>query len=278
MRVMKAECAGSCYGVQRALDLARKAAKDGAGAQTLGPLIHNPQVVDELARAGVTVADVPADITSGRVVIRSHGVTPDVLEEVRERGVDVVDATCPHVLRAQKAARSMALAGRTVVVVGDADHPEVEGLRAWAESAGGKVVVASSAADLPDGLRSPAGVVVQTTQRRSVLDSVLSELDRRGIEYELKDTICNATAQRQDAAAKLAAQVDAMVVIGGHNSSNTTRLFEICADSAPLAFHIETADELEKADFEGVGTVGVTAGASTPEDQIDAVIAVLERW
>lgn len=278
MRVMKAECAGSCYGVQRALDLARKAAKDGAGAQTLGPLIHNPQVVDELARAGVTVADVPADITSGRVVIRSHGVTPDVLEEVRERGVDVVDATCPHVLRAQKAARSMALAGRTVVVVGDADHPEVEGLRAWAESAGGKVVVASSAADLPDGLRSPAGVVVQTTQRRSVLDSVLSELDRRGIEYELKDTICNATAQRQDAAARLSAQVDAMVVIGGHNSSNTTRLYEICADSAPLAFHIETADELDRHAFAGVGTVGVTAGASTPEDQIDAVIAVLERW
>lgn len=277
LEVVKADCAGSCYGVQRALTLARKAADSGKTAQTLGPLIHNPQVVHELEESGVTVAADPADVTAESVVIRSHGVTPEVRGEVDALGVDVVDATCPHVLRAQRAARDLALEGRTVIVVGEESHPEVEGLRAWAEKAGGRVIVAASAADLPDEIDEPVGIVVQTTQRREKLDDVVRALRERGIEPEIADTICNATTSRQGAAADLASRVDSMVVVGGKNSSNTTRLYEICAGIAPVAYHIETLDDLPPHAFDGMRTVGVTAGASTPEEQIDAVIDAIRN-
>lgn len=277
LEVVKADCAGSCYGVQRALDLARKAADSGKTAQTLGPLIHNPQVVHELESSGVTVAHEPSDVTAESVVIRSHGVTPQVRSEVDALGVDVVDATCPHVLRAQRAARDLALEGRTVIVVGEESHPEVEGLRAWAEEAGGRVIVAARAADLPDAIDEPVGIVVQTTQRREKLDDVVSALRARDIEPEIADTICNATTSRQGAAADLAARVDAMVVVGGKNSSNTTRLYEICAGIAPVAYHIETLDDLPAHAFAGMQRVGVTAGASTPEEQIDAVVDAIRN-
>lgn len=278
MQIEKAPYAGSCYGVKRALDLVFKAADAGDSVQTLGPLIHNPQVVATLESRGVTVADEPDDITATSVVIRSHGVTPAVKAAVEAKGVTVIDATCPHVLRAQHAARDLALAGRTVIVVGERSHPEVEGLRAWAETAGGRVLVAGSADELPNDLHDPLGVVVQTTQRRTVLEDILSELHRRGMEPAVEDTICNATRDRQQAAADLAKRVDAMVVIGGHNSSNTTRLFEICAATAPKAFHIETPDELNRADFADVAVVGISAGASTPDGMIEAVIEHLRAW
>lgn len=279
MNIVKADCAGACYGVQRALNLAMEASESAGSVQTLGPLIHNPQVVARLQRRGVTVADGPDDVTADSVIIRSHGVTPQVKAQVDGKGCSVVDATCPHVLRAQNAAHELARAGRTVIVVGERSHPEVEGLRAWAEAAGrGRVLVVASADDLPGRIDEPVGVVVQTTQRRAVLNEVLAALRNRGIDPEVQDTICNATRDRQQAAEDLARTVDAMVVIGGHNSSNTTRLYEICAAAAPKAFHIETPDELKREDFKGVSSVGITAGASTPEDMIDSVIAQLERW
>lgn len=278
MQIIKAECAGACYGVQRALDLAMKAAVDGSHPQTLGPLIHNPQVVQKLEVAGVSVADDIEDVSGDTVIIRSHGVTPQVREKVQALGLPVIDATCPHVVRAQMAAETLAREGRTVIVVGEKSHPEVEGLCAYAEQAGGTVIVVASADELPEKIRKPVGIVVQTTQARAKLDGVVEALRQRGIEPEVKDTICNATSTRQQAAADLASRVDAMVVIGGHNSSNTTRLFEICAALAPAAYHIETPDELVREDFEGLDTVGVTAGASTPDDMISAVVECLRSW
>ena len=158
---------------------------------------------------------------------------------------------------------------------GEAGHPEVEGLVACAREAGGQVAVVTEPADLPDGLPAPVGIVVQTTQTRESLDAVVDALVARGIEPQVKNTICFATRQRQEAAAALADEVDAIVVIGGRNSSNTTRLAEVCALTCPRTFHIESADELDPAAFAGCRRVGVTAGASTPENQIAAVEAFL---
>lgn len=277
MKVLRADYAGACYGVQRALDLAMSAADGGEGASTLGPLIHNPQVVDELAARGIRAVDDPDEVERGSVIIRSHGVTPAVRRSVEARGLPIIDATCPHVARAQKAAAELAQSCACVVVVGEAGHPEVEGLVAYASEAGGRVIVASRPGDLPDEIPSPAGVVVQTTQTHEAFDAVVEELRRRGVELELRDTICFATRQRQEAAAELAKTADAIVVIGGRNSSNTTRLAEICATSCPRTHHIEKPAEIDPAWFDGCSVVGVTAGASTPESQIAAVIERLEK-
>lgn len=286
MEVVRAKRAGACYGVQRALDMADEVIADGSVAYTLGPLIHNPQVVADLAERGAEPVDDVAAIEwapesegegeAPSVVIRSHGVTPEVLGAVRERGFAVVDATCPHVARAQAAAAELAHEGCRVIVVGEEGHPEVEGLTAWARQAGGKVDVVASPADIPAGLYDPVGVVAQTTQRRENLEAVVAALTEAGLAPIVKNTICSATRQRQEAAAELAANVDAMVVIGGRNSSNTTRLAEVCALTCPRTFHVESADELDPAAFEGCARVGVTAGASTPENQIAAVEAFLK--
>ena len=162
------------------------------------------------------------------------------------------------------------------MVVGEAGHPEVEGLVAYARSSGAEVAVAAGADQVPADLQEPVGVVVQTTQRREVFDEVLGAIRAQGIEPQVKDTICDATRERQDAAAAMAREVDAVVVIGGRNSSNTTRLAEICAAVCSRTFHIQDAAEIDPSWFEGCASVGVTAGASTPEAQIEAVIAVLE--
>ena len=277
MKVVLAKNAGACYGVQRALDLALGATEEGTvRAYTLGPLIHNPGVVSNLQEHGVFVADSLEDVHDGTIIIRSHGVTPDVYDAVVAKGLPVVDATCPHVARAQKAAAELARKGCRVIVVGEVGHPEVEGLMAHAHREGLKVDVVPTPDDVPDDLRAPIGVVVQTTQRRENLDAVVARIEEQGIQPEVKRTICLATRQRQDAAAELAAQVDAMVIIGGRNSSNTTRLAEICAKACSRSHHIEAVSELDPAWFIGCDTVGVTAGASTPENQINEVIEFLE--
>lgn len=295
MEVIRAKRAGACYGVQRALDMADEVIADGSRAYTLGPLIHNPQVVADLAARGAEAVDSVGEIrwegaaeasapAEGAacpaedvpaVVIRSHGVTPQVLAAVEDRGFSVVDATCPHVSRAQHAAAELAAEGCRVIVVGEAGHPEVEGLTAWAEEAGGKVDVVAAPEEIPEGLYDPVGVVAQTTQRRENLEAVVAALRAAGLEPIVKNTICSATRQRQEAAADLASAVDAMVVIGGRNSSNTTRLAEVCSLTCPRTFHIESVDELDPAAFAGCVRIGVTAGASTPENQIAAVESFL---
>lgn len=286
MKVVRAEQAGACYGVQRALDLALEAVEGGGSACTLGPLIHNPRVVARLEDHGVrAVGALDAALPGETVIIRSHGVTPQVKRSVADRGLPMVDATCPHVARAQKAAANLAGQGMHVIVVGEEGHPEVEGLVACAKEAcaaagadpDSRVTVAATPADLPQILHEPVGVVVQTTQTRAALDAVLQALHERGIQPTVKDTICFATRQRQEAAARLADEVDAFVVIGGRNSSNTTRLADICRARCPRTHHVESPDELDPAWFENCQVIGVTAGASTPEDQIAAVEAALRR-
>ncbi len=276
LKVIRAEHAGACYGVQRALDMTLKASAQGSSVCTLGPLIHNPRVVSELEEQGIHVAQSVSDIDADQVVIRSHGVVPQVLDELSAQGLQVVDATCPHVMRAQRAAAKLAREGRQVLVVGEAGHPEVEGISAHARVVGGECVIVGGAQDIPDSLSNRIGVVVQTTQSQAKLDEVLVALEGKGLDIEVKNTICSATTQRQKSAISLAKTVDAMVVIGGRNSSNTTRLYEICAQHCSRAHHIESAEEIQPSWFEGCKTVGVSAGASTPDNQIESVIALLE--
>ncbi|MBF4510033.1 MAG: 4-hydroxy-3-methylbut-2-enyl diphosphate reductase [Aeromicrobium sp.] len=273
MRVVVAKHAGVCYGVERALKLAGQAAEGGGTVRTLGPLIHNPQAVAALEDAGVRVASSLDDVAEGTLVIRSHGVDPAVITAAEERGLDVVDATCPFVRAAHRCAGELRDAGYAVVIVGEADHPEVEGILAHA---GGEAHIVQRAADLPARIKRRVGVVVQTTQPPAVLAEVVAALLPRVNELRVCNTICSATEQRQASAAELADEVDVIIVVGGHNSGNTTRLAEICAARNPRTHHVETAEELDERWFDGASVVGVTAGASTPDEQIRGVIETVE--
>ncbi len=274
MRVEVARHAGVCYGVQRALRMAYAAADGPGPVASLGPLIHNPQAVAELEAHGVTVASSLEDVEGGTLLIRSHGVDPSVIQAAVDRGLDVVDATCPFVSTVQKSAADLAAGGYFVVIVGEADHPEVQGILAYA---GTDAAIVETPEDVPADLPARRiGVVVQTTQPLSALEAVTSALLPHTAELRVYNTICSATAKRQTAAAELAGRVDVVVVVGGHNSGNTTRLAEICAAGNPRTHHVETAAELDPVWFEGARVVGVTAGASTPGDQIDGVIAAIE--
>lgn len=276
MRVLKAEFAGACYGVNRALDMANDVLASGKRSSTLGPLIHNPVVVADLEAHGLKAATDASELSGDCVIIRSHGVTPKVKEELASTNLEIVDATCPFVARAQLGAAELASIGCRVLVVGEKGHPEVESLVAYAGKSGAKADVVLSVDQIPDDLYEPVGVVVQTTQTRKVLDDILDELRARGFNPIVKDTICSATQKRQRAAADIAAKSDVMVVLGGKNSSNTTRLAEICVASGTKTFHIESIQELDPSMFYGCDVVGVTAGASTPESQIDDVLSWLE--
>ncbi|MDO5043432.1 MAG: 4-hydroxy-3-methylbut-2-enyl diphosphate reductase [Slackia sp.] len=273
MRVIRAKHAGVCYGVERALDMAVVAMMDEEDTYTLGPLIHNPTVVKQLEEQGVVAAESVDDIDGGIVVIRSHGVEPHVMQELKDKGLTVIDATCPHVAKAQRSAGELRDAGGTVVVIGRAEHPEVKGL---CGHAGDRAVVVADVDELPVDLIEPVGVVVQTTESKEKLDAVVDAIRARGIEPVVKNTICFATRQRQNSAADLADEVDAIVVIGGKNSSNTTHLYDICKAHCERSYFIECVEEIDSAWFAGCETVGVTAGASTPDDQICAVVDYLE--
>lgn len=274
-KVLVAQEAGACYGVNRALDMVRAALRDADGpVHTLGPLIHNPSVVQELEREGVDVVQHAEERPGGTLLLRTHGVTPDEEELARRSHNLVLDATCPFVVRAHRAAEQLTREGYQVIVLGEPGHPEVEGTLAHAP--GARTV--SSLDDLGRlvmGRR--VGVVVQTTQSRARLRRLAAELIGRCEELRIIDTICEATTLRQAAAASLAERSDVMVVIGGRNSANTTRLAEICRESCGRTHHIELPVELDPSWFEGAPVVGVTAGASTPQQQIDEVVLAIRE-
>ncbi len=273
-RIEIASEAGACYGVERALRMVEAAAKTSTvPVHTLGPLIHNPRVVDDLAAKGVTVVASPEESAGDTLLLRTHGVTPEEERRARELCHDVLDATCPFVKKVHLAASRLYREGYQVVVVGEAGHPEVE---ATLPHAPGAVVVG----DVPKAEELPfckkIGVVVQTTQSRSNLQHVVSALLDRAEEVRVVNTICDATSGHQGACAELAARADVMIVIGGRISANTKRLAEIAAELCPRTYHIEGADELDPSWLVGAGLIGITAGASTPASQIDAVRRAIE--
>ena len=279
MEIILAEAAGFCFGVKRALDTADLTANERKGDPifTLGPLIHNPQVVQALANKGINVLEQPGDINAGVVIVRCHGVPPKVMHQLRESGLIVVDATCPFVRRAMRWAKELKDEGYQVVIVGDESHPEVKAIFGSSEETAWIVGTPRAIDELPEAKR--IGIVAQTTQSAANYRACVSQFLGKTEELKAFNTICTATEQRQSSASELAARVDVMVVIGGYNSANTQRLVEVCKESgAKHTYHIETADQLELIWFVGAKKVGVTAGASTPEWLIEGVIKRMNEF
>lgn len=271
MELILAKQAGFCFGVKRATQLAFEAADKGGETYTLGPIIHSPQVVQRLEEMGVKPIDHVDDLESGTIIIRSHGVAAEELQAAIRRNLEIVDATCPFVKKAQEHVANLSRSGYDVVVVGDADHPEVQGIVSYAT---GRVYVVGSGAEAERLPRmSKIGVVAQTTQSFETLQQVVAACLSKGGEIRVYHTICDATAVRQSEAKALAGRADCMIVIGGFNSANTKRLAELCSELLPEhTYHIETACQIEPAWFKGIEKVGITAGASTPKWLIDDVI------
>lgn len=276
MKVIVAKDAGYCYGVERALRITLKASTESPKpVLTLGPIIHNPQVVESLKGKGVVPVQSLSEAEEGTIIIRSHGIDPRVVREAKEKGLIVIDATCPIVKKAQHCGQQLIEEGYELVIVGERDHPEVKGIVAYAHNHAVIVEEPSDLADFPHNKR--VGVIVQTTQPFENLLQVVNQLLPISKEVKIFNTICDATTARQEAARKLSNEVDVMVVVGGKNSANTTRLAEICRAGNTATYHVETEEEIDPKWFSQNVTVGVTAGASTPDWLLEAAVKKLEQ-
>ncbi len=274
LTIQRAAKAGFCFGVKRAIELAEKAAGTGLTA-SLGPLIHNQQVVDYLAEKGLEVIHSVDEAKMGQqLVIRSHGVPPETYEEAKERGITIIDATCPYVQKAQRMAASSS-ANSFVIVVGDKSHPEVKGILGWAGSNALAIETLAEAEDLPYYPRIT--VLAQTTQQKSHFFTVVEELKKHTGELIVQNTICAATEERQASARELAEKVDLMIVVGGLSSSNTRKLGSICSGKTKT-YCIETAEELLEIWFTDAKITGLTAGASTPDWIIEEVYKKMSEF
>jgi len=277
VEIVVAQYAGYCYGVERALKIAEEARLTLAPPiYTLGPLIHNPSVVERLANKGIRAISSLDEAERGSVIVRAHGVAPEIIDQARQRGLNVIDATCPFVGVAQRKARELHRRGYLPLILGEREHPEVTSLKA---RAGEEALVVEGAEDLPlQTLHDRrVGVVVQTTQTREKLAELAAALAPVVRELLVFNTICDATGNRQDAARELASEVDAVVVVGGRNSANTTHLADLCQALQPRTWHVETAAELQAEWFAGCRRIGVVAGASTPEGEIQATVRRIEE-
>ena len=278
MRIEKADEIGFCFGVRRAVDILERVARERGGVETLGAVVHNQQVLQRLAEIGVRVAKGVDDIQGDMVAISSHGVSPQLEEEIRARHIETIDTTCPFVRRAQIVAHRLADSGFLVIIYGDADHPEVKGVLGWANNKGLATLDEKVIAKV-DNLPRRLGVLCQTTQIpthftgfiKRLIDSVFA----RDFELRIIDTICHDIRQRQAAALKLARTADLMLVIGGHNSANTNRLAQLCS-MATKTYLIETAEEIQPAWFQGQSYIGITAGTSTALETVNEVWLKLE--
>lgn len=270
MDIVRAKSAGFCFGVRRALNLAYKALAEHGHVSSLGPLIHNKQVVEDLNNQGIKIiTNLEQAPENGTILIRSHGVAPDIFKVAEEKGLKIIDATCPFVRRVQEHGRQLGKEDYFVVIVGDAEHPEVKGIVGWT---GEKLLVTcdpNKIKDLP--FYQKIGVLSQTTLSSEKFYNVVQNLLGKAYELKVFETICKASRMRQKEASEIARQVQIMVVIGGKNSANTCQLAKICSEFV-TTFHVETASELHKSMFKSIKKVGVTAGASTPDWIIEEVI------
>lgn len=274
MQIYLAKEMGFCSGVKRAIKIAEQALKELKDLNSLGPIVHNRQVVSRLENQGLKVVESLEEVGEGPVFIPSHGVGPEVLRELEERGLKVIDATCPIVRRAQKVAQRLHRENFQVLVFGEAHHSEVRGIISWA---GGEVIAALKAPQISPPPRR-LGVLSQTTQSLMMFNQFLAELISSNlaqlVELRIFNTICDATSKRQAAALELASQVDQMIVIGGYDSANTNRLAELCSSIIPT-LHIESAAELDPGSLRAE-RIGVTAGASTPDWVIQEMVEKLK--
>ncbi len=282
MKITLAKTAGFCFGVNRAVQTVYDLLEKGERVCTLGPIIHNPQLVDELSQRGVRIVSAPQEATSDEtLVIRSHGVGKSVYDSAKKTGVRVCDATCPFVEKIHKIVAENSAAGDVILIAGDENHQEVIGIIGHCV---GEYYVFSSVEDLeilvkkhPEILKNPISAVSQTTFNAKKWENAQIFLKKVCTNAKIFDTICGATSMRQSEARSLAVQNDAMIVIGGRHSSNTAKLFEVCSQFCEKTHLIETANEISADWFCGVYTVGVVAGASTPAGIIKEVIKTMSE-
>jgi 4-hydroxy-3-methylbut-2-enyl diphosphate reductase len=275
-KILIARSAGFCFGVKRAIAIADDTATKGGEEpiHSLGPIIHNPQAVERLEKKGIRVVGGIDEITCGKAIIRSHGVTRSDRAALERKEITIVDATCPFVAKAQDHARMLSQEGYSVVVVGDPNHPEVKSIISFIEEG---VPVYTSIPEMESAKGGQkAGIVAQTTQSFVNLMTFVAEAMKRFQEVRVFNTICNATTLRQEESTGLAGKADVMFVLGGYNSANTRRLAEICSAMNPRTHHIETGGEVGRPMIEEASVVGVTAGASTPQWIIDGLVERLK--
>lgn len=272
MKVFLAEHAGFCMGVQRAIDIAHKTAEEAEGPVfVLHEIVHNKAVVRDLEKKGVKSVDCVEEVGEGTLIISAHGASPDVITKAREKGLTVVDTSCPLVSKIDRIIKRLAQSGYTILLLGDKDHAEVKGLGGVAPDSTYVFRYEDEIDGLPD-IGGPVALVSQTTQNIKYFEKIKGRIKERYPQVEVHNTICNATEMRQGAAMEIGQKVDLMITVGSRNSANSQRLQEVAASVAPRSYLVDNASELDPGWFEGVGTVGVTAGASTPDNLIRGVI------
>jgi len=277
MEIVLAESLGFCMGVKRAVDMAYRALEKNPGEPvvTLGPLIHNTQEIERLQRDGIRVSDQSDLPTSGTVIIRAHGVAPQAYDELKSRGLRIMDGTCPYVHYSQRKAMELHRDGYTVVIVGDKNHPEIRGILGYIQDEGYAVKTVDEARQLPD--LQKIGVIAQTTISPRKYQLVIEALRERAPVVKVCETICDATEENQKAVRSLSREVDLLLVIGGRHSANSNKLVEAAREHCPASFLIETSSEIDPASLRGVRRVGVSAGASTPDWMIQQVVERLRQ-
>ncbi|MEJ5172633.1 MAG: 4-hydroxy-3-methylbut-2-enyl diphosphate reductase [Hydrogenothermaceae bacterium] len=280
VNIKVAQTAGFCFGVRIAVDMAKKAGEELGHAYTNGPIIHNKQVVNYLQNLGIKELSDYSQLKPGEtVIIRSHGVKPEVERKLKSVGVNVLDATCPFVKKVHDKVRQLVEEGYFVVIIGEEGHPEVIGTLGHLEESGGQGVVVENFEDLVKKIpkRNRIGVVAQTTQSEDFFREAVGYLAENTEELKVFNTICDATSVRQEEVKKLAPTVDIMIIIGGKHSGNTQRLAQISKALNPNTYHIETVDELQEEWFEGKENIGISAGASTPDWIINEVVEKIKK-
>ncbi len=275
MKVTVAKTAGFCFGVKRAVEkVYEQIGKSEKPIYTYGPIIHNEQVVGDLREKGVEVIDSLEELKTIRdavVVIRSHGVGKNVYDILKENGVDIVDATCPYVKKIHRIVEKQTAEGRRVLIVGSEDHPEVQGIKGWGDD---RTVVIENTEDfrrleLPEDEK--LCIVSQTTFNYKKFQDIVEKISKTRYDITVLNTICNATQERQVEAMRIASQVDVMLVIGGKHSSNTQKLYDICRKECKNTYYIQTLGDFNPECISSVRSVGITAGASTPNNIIEEV-------
>lgn len=275
MEITVAKSAGFCFGVQRAVDSVYKELEENTGKiYTFGPIIHNEQVVEDLNKRGIEVIDTVEqlkEIKEGTVVIRSHGVAKEIYDILEQQKLKMVDATCPFVKKIHNIVLDESNNGKTIIIIGNDNHPEVEGIKGWVN---GEVIVINKEEQieklsLPE--QTKACIVSQTTFNHNKFKYLVEIIRKKGYDITVVNTICNATHVRQVEAQKISSKVDGMIVIGGKNSSNTQKLYDICRNECENTFYVQTVKDLNLHELKSLKSIGITAGASTPKNIIEEV-------
>ena len=271
--VILEKSAGFCFGVKRAVDTVYEQTGK-KNVYTFGPIIHNEEVVKDLEKKGVFVINTMEeldDITEGTVIIRSHGVSSAVYEALQKKGVEIVDATCPFVLKIHNIVKQESANGKQIVIIGNEKHPEVEGIMGWSKTQVHVVDTVEKAQNLQLDPQREVCIVSQTTFNYNKFKELVEIISEKGYNIIIRNTICNATEERQTEAREIAKRVDAMIVVGGSSSSNTRKLYEICKNECKDTYYIQTLNDLDMTSLGKADCIGITAGASTPNNIIQEV-------